>query len=840
MTLLLLFATAGIFAYVQGPAILDHPLWQSERPHLRIPTPSVLTKAPHNIATDALEESFGENYPKLESSSWLNYRRRPVTSSFALLEPQANVRLLAPQADAVDLNSFGTLRSVRRSETLLDLSDTNSAIPVSATKTSDSKTGLPGALPRNHAALEKANTLWPYAQRLVENLQSFDIEAADSKNIELGTWSKAIQLSLETLRACQGQEIAMELDRLQQLATIGLTFEPESNPPSSLDESRMQIAHSIIRRLAVWKAVWECVAYREVATERPSFDLGRMAAALERVQAELPNTGDKSGWTTYLMLEDLQRMVNGENEAMVLAGQTAQVVLTRITSGNIQETQRQFLDSTSVRELAASIHPLAISPVDYARLLADVETVESDTEHRSYQTLVDAMQSLRFADDAKQVAVSNAIDTFYRNANVRIAISQKFVNRLLPQSKTIQRPVRQTVLGADTRGNSNVATNIGLQLVPDDSAWRMRLDVDGKIQSQTRSARGPATFFNSSDAIFEASRAIRVTPQGIQVEGVPTQVDSKDALRGVETAYDGLPFIGELIRYKAKEEFKEKRGPARRIMQRSIASQTDAEIDKLLDKQIKQAETNLENRLLGPLRNLNLNPMIKDLQTTQERLIARYRIASDNALAASSPRPQAPSDAMISIQLHQSALNNSFSSFGLSNQEWTLLELAQKLAIQFGQEPIEQLPADVPSDVRIRFEGQRPVLVEFRNGRLELTLRVALLTQPGRIELNDFVVRTSYIPRVDGLDAELNHEGAPSIDGERISFRERLPLRAIFGKIFTSRSTIALMNSTLKEDPRANGLAISQVILEQGWMAVAVSEDSSPHVALLRDQRIIR
>jgi hypothetical protein len=232
--------------------------------------------------------------------------------------------------------------------------------------------------------------------------------------------------------------------------------------------------------------------------------------------------------------------------------------------------------------------------------------------------------------------------------------------------------------------------------------------------------------------------------------------------------------------------------------------------------------------------------MVTDLQTTQDRLIARYRIASDNALAASTPRPQAPSDAMISIQLHQSALNNSFSSFGLSSREWTLLELAQKLALQFGQEPIEELPAEVPSDVRIRFEGQRPVLVEFKNGRLELTLRVALLTQPGRIELTDFVVRTSYIPRVHGLEAELHHEGAPSIDGERISFRERLPLRAIFGKIFTSRSTIALMNATLKNDPRASGLAISQVILEQGWMAVAVSEENSPHVALLRDQSLVR
>ncbi len=127
----------------------------------------------------------------------------------------------------------------------------------------------------------------------------------------------------------------------------------------------------------------------------------------------------------------------------------------------------------------------------------------------------------------------------------------------------------------------------------------MNLKVDGNVQSKTRSSRGPAILFNASNARFDASRNILITPQGIRVESQPTQVESQDALRGVETAYDGLPFIGEFVRYKVQEEFKEKRGPARKIMQRSIAKQTDAEIDKLLDKQIETAEMKLESRLLG-------------------------------------------------------------------------------------------------------------------------------------------------------------------------------------------------------------------------------------------------
>jgi hypothetical protein len=836
MVLFLLCGGIGIFSYVQGPAVLDYPLWKSEPEHLLIKMPPVPPKAPICLATDSLSEF--ETNPNLDKSNWLNYRSRPTTSSIALLEPQAGVRLLAPQADINDSRISRIANSNRTIENTFDTSTNVTA--VSSARPAHREIALPTTSDISNTAFDKSKSLWPYPQNLMTSLQAFATNANEATDVGLATWAQDIEHSIATLRSSERSEVAFELDRLQDLATIGLSIEPESNPPSNLDESRMQISHSLIRRLAIWKAVWDCVAEREVAAERPAFEVARLASALTQLQVELTRTSDAAGWSKYLMLDELQAMIDGQPEAMALAGQTAQVVLGRITSINVSETQRRFLDSGSVRELVDSIHPLAISPVNYARLLADLEMVEADAEHRSFQTLVDAMQSLRFAEDVSQVALSSAIDIYYRNANVRIAVSQRFINRMLPTSKTIQRPVHQNVLGADTRGSSDVVTNVALQLVPNEQAWQMNLKVNGDVKSKTRSSRGPAVLFNASNAHFDASRNILITPQGIKVESQPTQVESQDALRGVETAYDGLPFIGELVRYKVHEEFKEKRGPARKIMQRTIAKQTDAEIDKLLDTQIETAELKLESRLLGPLRNLNLNPLVTDLRTTQDRLIARYRIASDNALAANSPRPQAPSDALISIQLHQSALNNGFSSFGLSEREWTLLELAQSLAQQFGQEPIEELPGDVPSDVRIRFAGQRPILVEFKNGRLELTLNFALFTQPGRIELTDFVVRTNYIPRVDTLDADLLLEGAPSIDGDRISFRERLPLRAIFGKIFASRATIPLMNSTLKNDPRAEGLAISQVILEQGWMAVAVSEETSPHVALVRDRSLVR
>ncbi len=102
----------------------------------------------------------------------------------------------------------------------------------------------------------------------------------------------------------------------------------------------------------------------------------------------------------------------------------------------------------------------------------------------------------------------------------------------------------------------------------------------------------------------------------------------------------------------------------------------------------------------------------------------------------------------------------------------------------------------------IRFDGSRPVLVEFSEGRLWLTFRIASLSQPGRIELTDFVIRTSYLPGVTGLDAELIHEGGISVSGDHLRYREGIALRAIFAKVFGSRNVIPLTTPELTRDPR--------------------------------------
>jgi len=294
----------------------------------------------------------------------------------------------------------------------------------------------------------------------------------------------------------------------------------------------------------------------------------------------------------------------------------------------------------------------------------------------------------------------------------------------------------------------------------------------------------------------------------------------------MSTDFDGLPILGDFLRVVIREQFNQQSGPAKRVMHRIIADEADQEFDKQLQEKMDKAQVELQRRLIGPLEALNLNPMVVAMSTTEDRLMIRYRVANQVQMASHTARPRAPSDSLLSMQVHQSAVNNAIAQLGLGDRNWNLVELGGKMATMLGKEGWTP-PADLPQDVIIRFAPSRPVSIEMVDNQLILSLRISELSQ-GQNKIERFVVRSTYVPVAEGLNAGLVREGVVSIDGPRLSFRDRLPLRAIFAKVFVSKPQIPLISESLVKDPRAEGLAVTQMEVCDGWLAIAIADSTSP------------
>jgi hypothetical protein len=623
-----------------------------------------------------------------------------------------------------------------------------------------------------------------------------------------------------------------DLETLQRLAHEAQQIAGQT-PDHALAGQLMRVAYAVERRAKVWYAVGACIAGGwEQPTAFPTDQVARkqLHQVASTLDARLSQSQDRDAWRRYLLMDELLRWSGAPADNWEQGNALAVQILTRLGWERLTAQQRDYLNGEEFRTLSRQLVPWATQPIDYQQLLVDLEQLEQDPTNRCRATLAGVTQTLRVSPYPQQKMAADAINDHYRNANIRLSVSQQLIERMLPDESLEKRPVRQRILGADTRGNSQVRTKLQVKFVPDPHAWHMQLGVFGDMQSATQSSKGPAVFNSTSVAKINSVRTIRMDMHGMQVTADPTQVNSKQYLQSMRTDLDSLPVVGDFFRYVAREQFEQQRGVAQRVVRRMIATETDQEIDRQLGTQLKTGEQQIQNAFVAPMERLGLDPLVVSMSTTEERMMVRYRLASDMQLAAHTARPRAPHDSLLSLQVHQSAINNAIAQLGLSERSWTLPELVEQLAEVFNQGPLA-LPADVPRDVTIRFAPVRPITVEMLDGKIELTLRVAELEQPDRLRLERFIIRTTYVPVADGMRASLVREGVVSVDGPRLGMRERLPLRAIFGRVFAARSTLNLIHQRWESDPRAQDLAVSQIEVRDGWLGLAISTTDSPFAA---------
>lgn len=799
-----------------------------------------------------------EEYPRRDKAIIFREDIETTIKHVAVLrrppEPAANVVLRAPIASQ-ELAALPMHSSRSATGLLMDamdeafdspmqvasVSEKDSAYATSTPQTSPRLTQLPspnsltGRIPKPKTLISQLNAISELVANRPTEVQDLGsvLVAKTNVNVTLAEanlingWSSDILAVLDQLVMHHGlehPECARDLDRLAALANQGTEIANRLTD-YSLAARLIRAGYSLDRRVQVWQGIQACLDGTTIALEKPASPLTvkhDLGSTIEIIREVLDQTGDVEAWANYLMLDRLEQWVAEPSNIWAEGNQLALNVLSRLYWSRLNQEQQQFLAKPEFDQLASHLVVWSRDPVDYRRLLAQIEQFEENPISRISPSLAGAVQVLRLSDSDKQRQLAARINDHYRNANIRLAVSSDLLERLMPETDFEVRPVRQRILGANTRGASTVKTNLSVQLIPDETKWNIGLGVVGDMYSKTRSSKGPADFYATSTAQINSRRYIQLTPMGYRVGAEPTSVISQETLQRMSTDFDGLPVIGDFARLLVREQFDQKRGLAQRIARRIIAKEADQELDKRLGENLRKAEKQLHTYLVGPLENLNLNPMVVAMNTTDKRLSIRYRIAGATQMAAHTPRPRAPRESLMSVQLNQSALNNAIAQIGLSGRTWTIPELYERLGEVFETGNWE-VPADVPTDIKIRFADTRPATIELKDGRARLTLRIAELTRPGRLKIQRFLVSSNYIPVATGLKAELVRDGVVEI----VAKRDRLALRLIFAKVFVSKPQIDLISPELQADPRAEGLAVSQLDINAGWLAVAISESDS-------------
>lgn len=658
---------------------------------------------------------------------------------------------------------------------------------------------------------------WPFPRALAEQIE------AVGRFTEATEWSAECLTVINRLSHCpshQDLEAEQHLNQLRQLVGSARNLAKQIREPSCRT-ALLRAAYAIQRRESVWRRVHQLAS--RSATRRSvsdgEQDMRTVVASLRRWLVEQ----DSEPWAQFLGLDKADAIAKNSNSTSSDMQQHARIILTRLELPDLNEGQLQFLAAEPIAAYQLRLRHWAAEPFNYMRLLQEVEEFELTPGERQGEVLAERIATMRWSDRESERELAEQLSVFYRNANFRITLSDDFVNRLLPPPQSFLEDVDDYVVGAHVVGRSETSADLSIRLEPSPRRWQMTFEATGFVASETASTRGPVTTFQDGLSEYLVRKHLAVDPtEGVMSSPSEAFAASESDLVGLRTDFDGVPLLNFIARSLALQQYDSAAGEARYAVDNKVASRAQSRVDTEIEQRLNEIEQRLSTSVMDPLAELRLDPTVTDMQTLNGALVARFRLADKDQLAAFTPRPREPQGSMISVQLHESALNNAIEGLQLAGQRIELTELYRKISrlANAADQPVE-LPEELPRNVYVTFVDQDPIRVRFRDGRLHLSIDVKTLESEEK-SWGRFGVDIYYRPDPDQVEANLVRDGVIEVRGH-MSFRDRIPLRAVFGKVFAKNREITLLNDHLQEGTRLQGLRVSQFVMRDGWLGLAIS-----------------
>lgn len=659
---------------------------------------------------------------------------------------------------------------------------------------------------------------WPVPEELMAQLEH--LGGGDA----CGAWAcTAYELvdeltHLDSPLAPRNAEILAELQKLlvEQNAILARMEEG----PRAVDFRRASF--SLARRISVWKHMPEIARHENATTVADKADPVRLEHAVNNVLAQTNSTPEGESVRQFLLVDALKSLTHlRDNTDDDQRRGIAERVLGRFDKKNVPESHRRLFASRPLADLRAELRHWAHKPIDSRQMLFHMEQFEQ-TGLPSHARLVALhRRTLGWSSEESEQELAKELEGHYRNANLRISLSDEMLNRFIPKRAPETAQVNDTVLGHPVQGWASTSTDVGVKLIPDPHRIRMALQTRGQVFSQTVTKSGPVKVRTDSNSAFVATKEVELGVNGIRLAPTAVAASTTPRLGGIESGLDFVPVLGGVVHTIAEAKFDDSQEQAIREARNKIAYKVRSRLDEELTPRVTNANQKWQEKILEPLRSLDLDPQLIESQTSDHRVTLRLRVASDEQLAGHSARPRAPGDSLASIQIHQSLLNNICEQLGWEGRTLTLPQLRKELGDKLHRN-FEVSPEHEHADLALTFARENAVRVHCDDGRVQVNLALAKL-QLGRESWRDFQVRVYYKPDLSTPSGKLTRDGTVQLIGDRLGAKAQIALRGIFVKTFPLSKGMEIIPPAAAEHPALKDLEVRQFDVQEGWIGLALA-----------------
>ena len=675
----------------------------------------------------------------------------------------------------------------------------------------------PARIPTATSSKKKKKKSWVKPMAIISQLKTLD------KNPILAPWSgdvqRLISMLLEESEVSSPQsatilaQLEMKILELDQITLeVGQQFSGTPAGESLVSQLR-RLRYELTKRTSIWRVVQKLPATSKrigdiqlVSREQLSFDF------LDR------------SWQEYLQISDLQQEFSSLNADKSAKKKASRVTLARMASPALSDAQRNYLNQTVPASLVSSLKETASGDVDQYRLLKAIEWNEQKPSGVASNYINDQFQNLMWSQDPNRQAAAAQLQAHYRNANVRVAVSQRMLNRMIPDSPVVNEPVNEHVMGATIMGQSQIRNRLSVQLVEDPTRIALQLHTNGEVDSDTVAKKSGFEIRNAGNARFQAFKDLSFDRRGMFSSGSPiASAQARQRLVTMRSNLDSLPVVNWVARRLAKKKLAEQAPATNQLVERKIKESASLKLQQGVEEQVAQMKTALKAKVMEPLISMDLNPEALQLATTRNRIVMRYRLAGFDQMAADSPRPTDSEFDYLSLQLHQSLLNNIIQRVEIESQTFTPESLLKHLSDVVGLNP-EKPIAKSKHEAEFVFANYDAIRVELLKGKVHIKLNLKSLRVGKGKTWRNITISSAYVPTIVGSQILLKQEGMIGVKGKKFRIGDQIAVRAIFEIVLPESYQFNTVPARLTDKLAGYTLVLSKLDIADGWAGLVYDE----------------
>ncbi len=611
------------------------------------------------------------------------------------------------------------------------------------------------------------------------------------------------------------EQLTQKMEQLDQIISVVSQRFPDLPVAVKLSSELRRLRYDIGKRLAVWKAL------QRLPSETTVPDSPFALVAGQRISfGQFDN-----GWKNYLRLDGVEKSFSALHPDVNEQKEAARRSLIRLYSPTLDPSQSAYVHRMLAPSDIQLLKSSASGRFDHYRLIKAIEKYEYKPSGVAAHYINDQFQNLLWSDDPESQQAAREIQTHFRNANIRLTVSDRMLNRLIPSSPSVQQPVSERVMGADVNGHSNIQNSLSVELIPDATRLHLELKTNGRVDSDTVATKSGFEVRNSGLAKFQAFKRFAIDRFGnLDGQSSVAHANANQRLVGIRSKLDPFPVVNWIARRIARKQISEQAPRANMLLEEKVEGSARQQLEDGVQEKVALMQAWLKTNLLQPLIAMDLDPEALQMATTQRRLVMRYRLAGLDQMAANSPRPADAESDYMGVQLHQSLLNNTIERIEISARSFTPETLVAHLADVIGFSP-DANSKEGKRDATFVFANYDPIRVDLQDGkvRVELNLKSLRVGKKGKTWRN-ITIASTYKPEVIGSRIRLAQYAPIEVKGRRFRLGDQIAVRAIFTVVLPKQYTFQTIPARLQENLNGYALAIDQLNIADGWAGVSYQE----------------